>query len=227
MKNVISLLFLFLIFSFAWSQDNEKKTLTMSPFQGLKIYSNLEIRLIASDVNKAIVNGKNSDFVVVSLKNNILKIRISGGSLLTPGKTKIDLYHSRPLDHISVHQGSLRTSASPIKQTSISLIAKTNAIIDLEFYGERIDTKATLGGRVYLKGNVNNHEIVLATSGLCEADELITNQTKVKSKTGAYAYLFANSLIDAQLYGGTIRVFGNPVKRVTQELLGAKVYLEK
>jgi len=40
------------------AQDNEKRILTMSPFQDLKIYSNLEVRLIASDVNKAIAYGK-------------------------------------------------------------------------------------------------------------------------------------------------------------------------
>ena len=64
-----------------WSQDIEKKILAISPFQGLKVYSNLDVELISSDVNKVIAYGENSDFVVLSLKDGILKIRISGGSL--------------------------------------------------------------------------------------------------------------------------------------------------
>jgi hypothetical protein len=39
-------------------------------------------------------------------KRGYSKNEVSGGSLLTPGKTKIKLYHSRPLDQIHVYQGS-------------------------------------------------------------------------------------------------------------------------
>ena len=209
------------------AQDNEKRTLTMSPFQGLKIYSNLEVRLIASDVNKAIAYGENSDFVVLSLKEDVLKISISGGSLLTPGNTKIDLYHSKPLNEIGIYQGSNLTSFVPIEQTSLTIEAKTGAVIDLEVYCKRVDSKASLGGRIHLKGSVSNHEIHIASSGVCEAEQLITKQTKASSKGGAYAYIHANDLIDAELYGGTFRVFGNPNKQITQELLGGKVILEK
>ncbi len=215
------------VFMQVQSQDNEKKTLTMSPFQGLKIYSNLDVRLIASDVNKAIAYGENSDFVILSLKEDILKIRISGGSLLTPGKTRIDLYHSKPLNEIRIYQGSNLTSLVPIEQTSLTIEAKTGAVIDLEVYGKRLDTKATLGGRIHLKGAVSNHELQIGSSGICEADQLITEQTKASSKAGAYAYIHAKELIDAELYGGTFRVFGNPKKQITQELLGGRIILEK
>lgn len=220
-----------LLFFFAslslWSQDTEKKILAISPFQGLKVYSNLDVELISSDVNKVIAYGENSDFVVLSLKEGILKIRISGGSLLTPGKTKIKLYHSRPLDQIHVYQESQLTASTPLEQTSLSLEAKTNAVINLEIQADRLDTKASLGGRIFLKGKVTNHEILITSSGLCEAEELITQQTKTKSYGGAYSYIYASALIDAELYGGVLRVFGNPSKRITQKKLGAKILMEE
>ena len=188
-----------LLFFFAslslWSQDTEKKILAISPFQGLKVYSNLDVELISSDVNKVIAYGENSDFVVLSLKEGILKIRISGGSLLTPGKTKIELYHSRPLDQIHVYQESQLTASTPLEQTSLSLEAKTNAVINLEIQADRLDTKASLGGRIFLKGKVTNHEILITSSGLCEAEELITQQTKTKSYGGAYS-LYLRKCID-------------------------------
>ena len=210
-----------------WCQDTEKKILAISPFQGLKVYSNLDVELISSDVNKVIAYGENSDFVVLSLKDGILKTRISGGSLLTPGKTKIKLYHSRPLDQIHVYQESQLTASTPLEQTSLSLEAKTNAVINLEIQADRLDTKASLGGRIFLKGKVTNHEILITSSGLCEAEELITQQTKTKSYGGAYSYIYASALIDAELYGGVLRVFGNPSKRITQKKLGAKILMEE
>src|SRR5210317_662064 len=119
-KAHFSYIFFFIGF-FLLSQDTEKKTLATGPFIGVKVYSNLEVNLIASDVNKVIAYGDNSDYVVLSIKNKVLKIRVMGGSLLTPGKTKIDIYHSKPLDQITVFQGSILKAAFPIQQTSLSL----------------------------------------------------------------------------------------------------------
>ena len=226
MKKTIFYFSFLLHLSIFYSQEIEKKTLTMSPFTGLKIYSNIEVNLISSDVNKAIIYGDNSDFVVLSSRNKILKIRVSGGNILTTGKTKVDLYYSLPLEIIGSYQGSMIRSSFPIKQTSLSLESKSNALIDLEIYCDRLDTKVTHSGKVFLNGKVTNHEFFYAFSGVCEAEKLITEQTKVKSYGGAYAYIFVNSFLDAKLYGGTLRVQGEPKKSIAQEMLGAKVFLE-
>ena len=92
MKKSIFLFSFILFITILWSQETKK--LTMNPFIGLKVYSNIDVNLISSDVNKAIICGENADFVVLSSKNKILKIRVSGGRILTTGPIKIDLYHS-------------------------------------------------------------------------------------------------------------------------------------
>jgi hypothetical protein len=56
---------------------------------------------------------------------------------------------------------------------------------------------------------------------------LSQQQTKTKSYGGAYSYVYASALIDAELYGGVLRVFGNPSKRITQKKLGAKILMEE
>jgi len=216
----------FIISFFLWSQETEKKTLAIGSFTGVKIFSNLEVNLIASDVNKAIAYGENSDYVVLSIKNKILKIRLTGGTLLTPGKTKINLYHSKPLDKIGVFQASTLKSTYPISQTSLNLEAKNNAQINLEVYTERLDTKSSFGGGVFLKGKATNHEIHLTASAFCETEQLITKQTKIKNKGGAYAYVHASELLDAKMFGGVLRIFGLPTKQVTEEYLGAKIEVE-
>ena len=226
MKKFQYILILFLTTLTLWSQDTDKKVLAISPFQGLKVFSNLDVELIPSDVNKVVAFGKNSDFVVLSLKGEILKMKVSGGSLLTPGKTKIKVYHSLPLDQIYVYQGSHLTSNTRLTQTSLTLEAKNNAVVDLEIQADRLDTKASFGGRVFLKGKVTNHEVSIVSSGVCEAEQLLTEQTKIKTYGGAYSYVFATSLIDADLYGGVLRVSGSPSKRITQKRLGAIVYIQ-
>ena len=214
-------------FSSICSQETEIKNLTMSPFNGLKVYTNIDLNLIESDVNKAIISGENSEFVVLSSKGGVLKIRVSGGNILSSGRTKIDLYYSKQLNFIGAYQGSTIYSTFPIKQNSIILLSRGNSKIDLHMYCDSLDTSVSFSGRVFLKGKVKNHTLFYCTSGICEADKLATNQTKTKSYGGAYAYINANSLIEANLVGGKLRVFGRPLKSITQQALGAKIITEE
>ena len=209
------------------SQETEIKNLTMSPFIGLKVYTNIDVNLIESDVNKAIISGENSEFVVLSSKGGVLKIRVSGGNILSSGRTKIDLYYSKQLNFIGAYQGSIIYSKFPINQNSIILVSRGNSKIDLDVYSDSLDTSVSFSGRVFLKGKVKNHTLFYGTSGICEADKLSTNQTKTKSYGGAYAYINANSLIEANLVGGKLRVFGRPLKSITQQALGAKIITEE
>ena len=98
------LLFIF-IFLNAFSQDIERRTLTMGPFYGVKVFSKLDIKLIPSEVNKAIIYGDHKDEVILSLKNKMIKIKLASKSVLNLGYTYIELYHSEPLDRIVAHQG--------------------------------------------------------------------------------------------------------------------------
>ena len=88
-----SISFFVLIFNFLslFSQDLDRRTLTMSPFHGVKVYSALDIKLIPSEVNKAVVYGDHKDDVVISIKNKIIKIKLTAKSVLNPGYTYIEL----------------------------------------------------------------------------------------------------------------------------------------
>ena len=218
---------MFFISCSLWPQKEEKKTLTTRPFEALHIYYNLDVKLIESDFNKAVAYGKNSDFLILTLKDNTLKIRLSGPVLLSANKTKIDLYHSMPLDHIMVSRGSFLTASEPINQDSLSLEAKNNAVMSLELYVESLKTKVSLGGRVHLKGKAATHNLKVLTEGVCESEQLISEQTKIVSKGGAYAYVYSKSLLEAKIFGGVLRVFGNPTKQISQVSLGGKIYVEE
>ena len=225
-KTIYALLIFYQIISL-YSQEEQKKNLTMSPFTGIKVYSNIDVNLISSDVNKAIVYGHNSDYVVLSSKDKILKIRVSGGKILTPGRTKIDLYYNSPLGYIGAYQGSKINSHFPIKQTTLSIESKGSSSINIEAYCKKLNTKISFGGKAFIKGKVIDHELFYAYSGICESEKLITEKTKSKSNGGAYAYIFANELLEAQLYGGVLRVFGKPKKIMKKERFGAKITIEK
>jgi len=220
------LLFIF-IFSNAFSQDIERRTLTMGPFYGVKVFSKLDIKLIPSEVNKAIIYGDHKDEVILSLKNKMIKIKLASKSVLNLGYTYIELYHSEPLDRIVAHQGVTLTTEA-IEQTSLKVEAKSGAIITLEANVDRLDAVSNSAGRIHLKGQATNFNLSLSSSGSCEAEELLTEQSQVKSYAGGYAHINASELVDAKIIGGgVLRVYGSPKKQVTQTNLGGKIIIEE
>ena len=90
----------------------------------------------ASDVNKAVVKGPQSDDVSLSTSNNILQIKIPLGSIPDSIPTQIDLYHSKLLNEITVYQGAEVTSLEPIRQTSLKLTSRTGGVMKVEIYAD-------------------------------------------------------------------------------------------
>ena len=224
-----ALLFFFfssLFFFYSFSQDLEQRNLAMGPFFSLSVYSGLDIKLIKSDVNKAVVFGDHKDDVILTLKRNTLKIKLSTKSILDPGYTYVELYHSKPLDKIIAHQGSFITSEEPIKQTSLKLVAKTGAEIKAITFTERLDINTNTGGRVGVKGSVVNLNLKVSSGGTCDAEKLISEQSEIRLIAAGYAHITATELIDAKVFGGgVLRVYGRPVKQITQTKFWGKIII--
>ena len=230
MLNKKNILTLFLVVSvyLVNAQDNQRRTLTTSPFIGVKVYSGLEVNLIASEVNKAVVYGSQSDDVILGMKNGVLQLKIALGSISDSLPTRVDLYHSKLLNEITATQQAKITSQVPLVQTSLNLKSSTAAVIDFEIYADRLDAVATNGGRIELEGTVSSLNLNVNTGGSCEAEQLQTTQVQTKLIGGGYAYVTVSDLINAEVIAGSVlRVYGDPVKKVYQKKLGGKLYFEK
>ena len=227
-KKIILTLFLVVSVYLVNAQDNQTRTLTSSPFIGVKVYSGLEVNLIASEVNKAVVYGSQSDDVIMGMKNGVLQLKIALGSLSDSLPTRVDLYHSKLLNEITATQQAKITSQVPLVQTSLNLKSSTAAVMDFEIYTDRLDAVATNGGRIELEGTVSSFNLNVNTGGSCEAEQLQTTQVQTKLIGGGYAYVTVSDLINAEVIAGSVlRVYGDPVKEVYQKKLGGKLYFEK
>ena len=213
-----------LVINSGFCQDKSRRILTTGSFTGIKTYSNIEVNLISSDVNKIIATGPDSDLIVVSIKDGNLKIRRSRGDIFNQEPTKIDLYFNNNLNSISAYQGSTIKSSLRLDQTKLILVSLSNSKIDLKVQLQRLDTQVGLGGKIYLSGEVVNHELNYHSGGICEAESLKTDQTKIKGILGGYAYIHVKNLLDANILSGVLRVFGRPNKTIINNKLGGKIY---
>ena len=227
-KKIIPTLLLVVSVYLANAQDNQRRTLTTSAFLGIKVYSGLEVNLIASEVNKAVVYGPQSDDVILGMKNGVLQVKISLGSLSDSLPTRVDLYHSKLLNEITATQKSKITSQEPLVQTSLNLKSNSAAVLNFEIFADRLDAVATNGGRIELEGTVSSFNLNVNAGASCEAEQLQTSQVQTKLIGGGYAYVTVSDLINAEVIAGSVlRVYGDPVKKVYQKKLGGKLYFEK
>lgn len=223
MKKVISFLFLFIFFSFSLYAQ-ESKTVKISPFLGVKLYSGIHIKLIPSDENKMIISGENIETVVFTLKKDVLKIKHSIDQLLNPSNTYIELFFTENLDLIHSYQGSTIESTARIETTSVSVKAHEGSKQTLTIFAEKINSNINSGATLSISGQTTSHDISILGGGIAEVENLLTEQTKVKVTAGGVAYINATELLEASVsVGGTVRIYGQPKKLIKKKLIGGTI----
>ena len=197
------------------------KTIMLSPFTGIKLYSGIQIRLIPSSENKLVLSGENFETVVTTLKNDVLKIKHSLDQIFNPKNTYVEVYFSKPLDLIYSFQGSVIESKATLQSTKIDLRAHEGSSIELNIEAEKITSVVNTGATLSLSGKTTNHELKILAGGICESEMLLTEQTKVKVTAGGVAYIHASDLLEATVnVGGVVRIHGRPTKLIKRTRIG-------
>lgn len=218
-----SILFCCLLFWTALSAQ-EKKTIAISPFLGVSVYSGIHVKLIPSEENKMLISGENIETVVFTLKKDVLKIRHSFDQILNPSNTYIELYFTENLDELSSYQGATIETTAELKTTSINIKASEGSKQVLRITSEKIESRVNSGATLTVEGSTTSHELSILGGGIFEGENLTTEQTKVKVTGGGIAYTHANTLLDATVsVGGTVRVYGKPTKLITKKIVGGSI----
>jgi hypothetical protein len=221
------ILFLLLIcISFAFSQNNNERK--VGDFYKLQTYDLLKINLIKSDINKVVVIGEHSNYVVVKNKNGNLKVRMSLEKRLSGSETRVDLYY-KSIYRIEAKEGSNIFSNDTIVEPSLYLKAESGASISAKIKTSDLKLKSLTGGRIYLSGIANHNEIDAFTGGQVLAKKLITETTQVNIKAGGFVGVYATSFLELDLKaGGQANVYYKTNKIVEKITLGGIVnYLYK
>ena len=210
--------------SFPQTAEMNTRTVEISPFINLKVYSGIQIELISSDSDSLVIKTETPEEVVSVLKGSTLKLRLGLEYLLQKTKTEIEIYHSQPIDLIDLSQGSQLKSKGTIEQTSLSLILQEGSKAEVNLKLEKLSAKVQSGSKLFPTGFAKNILISSTSGATCEADQLLSEQADVKASLGSVVYVNASQLVDAKAsVNATVRVHGSPAKLVTKESVGGKV----
>ena len=199
-------------------------TKNLGDFNTVKVFDKLNVKLIASSENKAIITGDREEEVEFVNKNGELKIRMSFPKLLAGDAVSIKLYF-KTIDGIAASEGSIVSSDAVFSGTILDLNVREGAQISLHLAGvKKVNVKAVSGGIIQLSGNAVNQDVVIMSGGILEASELETSQTTINVSAGGNAEIKASVLVDAKVKaGGNIYVYGRPEQINKETLLGGKI----
>jgi hypothetical protein len=217
------LFILLLISSLTYAQTDKK----VGDFNKVTAFDQITVELIASEENKVVLSGTNSDVVEVVNKNGELKLRMPLTNLLKGNQVNAKVYYT-DLTAIEANEGSQISSDSSIKAIGFDIIAKEGSKIDINLEVSNLNVKITSGGIVKTAGTAKNQDVVISAGAIYEAKELTTEQTVISINAGGEATIFATELADAKARaGGDIMIYGNPSQVNKKTFAGGRIKIIK
>ena len=217
------LFILLLISSLTYAQTDKK----VGDFNKVTAFDQITVELIASEENKVVLSGINSDVVEVVNKNGELKLRMPLTNLLKGNQVNAKVYYT-DLTAIEANEGSQISSDSSIKAIGFDIIAKEGSKIDIHLEVSNLNVKITSGGIVKTAGTAKNQDVVISAGAIYEAKELTTEQTEISINAGGEATIFATELADAKARaGGDIMIYGNPSQVNKKTFAGGRIKIVK
>ena len=218
------LLFILLLISSLTYAQTEKK---VGDFNKVTAFDQITVELIASEENKVVLSGTNSDVVEVVNKNGELKLRMPLTNLLKGNQVNAKVYYT-DLNAIEANEGSQISSDSSIKAIGFEIIAKEGSKIDINLEVSNLNVKITSGGIVKTAGTAKNQDVVISAGAIYEAKELTTEQSVISINAGGEATIFATELADAKARaGGDIMIYGNPSQVNKKTFAGGRIKIVK
>ena len=222
MKKLLMIMTLFLSVNAIAQGDIEKN---LGDFNEIKVYDLINVELVKSNENKAVISGDNISDVELINKNGSLRIKMRLGQNFVGNKTVVTLYYKN-IEVIDANEGAYVSSEDIFKQYTIELRVQEGAIIKVPMDVTDSKIKAVTGGEIDVIGKAVRQDISINTGGIFQGKNLETESTYISVSAAGEAHINASRLADVKIRaGGDIYIYGQPEKVNENKMLGGRVKL--
>lgn len=210
------------------SVSAQDTSIELGLFDELKAYDQLNITLVRSAENKAVISGENKDDVKIANEEGRLKIRLEVEDLLDGNKTFVTLYHTEDLNLVDANEGASIMSENKLSSKILSLKAQEGSKILVSVNTRNLDIKSVTGSKIEVSGTTAEQNVTVRTGGEYHGIEVKSVETDVTVFAGGKAYVRASDMVNAHVTaGGLIEIFGKPAKVDKDETFGGKIKMAK
>ena len=200
-----------------------QNSLDLGTFNKVTAFDRIDVTLVESNQNKAIITGAAIQNVQFINKNGELKIRMSLEESFQGDLVSVLVYYKN-VDALEANEGARISAQNSIKTSSLELIIKEGAQIDFEIETDRLISKGFAGGEIDINGTANYSTIILTAGAVFNAKNLTTKQTEVTVTAGGEAYVFAKDVLSAKVRaGGSVYYKGKPATLNQKTVAGGTI----
>lgn len=220
MKILLMMVSLFLSVNAIGQQKIEKN---LGDFHEIKVYDMINVELVKSDENKAIISGDNINDVEIINKNGVLRIKMRLGEKFEGNKTVVTLDYKK-IDVIDVNEGAYVSSEDILQQNKIELRSQEGAVIKLNLDLTDVKVKAVTGGEIVVSGKAIRQDISINTGGIFHGESLESESTYIAIRAAGEGYINASKLADIKIRaGGDVYIYGNPETVNENKIFGGRI----
>ncbi|GAA4232629.1 hypothetical protein GCM10022291_07830 [Postechiella marina] len=226
MKKIEIALIVTLFFSGFINAQNTTTTEQLEPFNELKVFDQINVKLVQSNKNYATISGDDTDEVSIVNNDGRLKIRMEIDNFLDGNKTYLTLYYTEDLQLVDANEGAKIKTDNKLKSNYLTLRAQEGAEIDAVITSQNLNSKAVSGGEIKVSGTTDDQDITIRSGGEYHSKGLESEKIDVAVFAGGMAKVTAKEYIDANVVaGGKIEIFGNPETVKQDKKLGGSIVM--
>ena len=206
--------------------NGQKKSI--GDFSELIIRDGLHVTLIKSETNEVMITSENEQGVTLTNKDGQLKISMKPVEALKGIDGNIELFYTGRINKIDVSRGAYLSILDTIVTQNIDVISRKGGEIELLLDAKSAKYAAKTGGKIIVKGQVDQQHIHISSGGVVNAEHTLSKDTTVKILFGGSCDIQATSSFNLTTrFGGVARVHGNPIKTVHNKMLGGSIIFSK
>lgn len=206
--------------------NGQKKSI--GDFSELIIRDGLHVTLIKSETNEVMITSENRQGVTLTNKDGQLKISMKPVEALKGIDGNIELFYTGRINKIDVSRGAYLSILDTIVTQNIDVISRKGGEIELLLDAKSAKYAAKTGGKIIVKGQVDQQHIHISSGGVVNAEHTLSKDTTVKILFGGSCDIQATSSFNLTTrFGGVARVHGNPLKTVHNKMLGGSIIFSK
>ena len=206
--------------------NGQKKSI--GDFSELIIRDGLHVTLIKSETDEVMITSENEQGVTLTNKDGQLKISMKPVEALKGIDGNIELFYTGRINKIDVSRGAYLSILDTIVTQNIDVISRKGGEIELLLDAKSAKYAAKTGGKIIVKGQVDQQHIHISSGGVVNAEHTLSKDTASKILFGGSCDIQATSSFNLTTrFGGVVRVHGNPLKTVHNKMLGGSIIFSK
>lgn len=223
-----SMTFFMLLIASSFGAVAQNTTIDLDKFTELKVFDRVNVTLVKSSENKAVITGDDQDDVKIVNDDGLLKIRMELDEFLDGNETNVELHYTEDLSLVDANEGSKISSENTLGSTYLKLRSQEGAQLRIAVDTRNLDAKAVTGGKIWVSGKAPNQEASIRSGGEYHAEDLTAQQTEVTVFAGGKAFVNSKEYVEANVTaGGTIEIYGNPEKVDEDKTFGGSIIVKQ